>query len=176
MAPQTPWFQRTFSFDLPASSFPQILERLRAAPDRLEERLRSVSSRILVQRDGERWSIQENAGHLLDLEPLFNRRLDDFLAGAAVLTPADLDNRKTDEADHNARSIIELLAEFRVARMRLIGRLEGLDAADLERTVLHPRLQQPMRIVDQAFFIAEHDDHHLARITELLAAYSQPEE
>jgi hypothetical protein len=33
---------------------------------------------------------------------------------------------------------------------------------------LHPRLQQPMRLIDHALFVAEHDDHHLARITELL--------
>jgi hypothetical protein len=32
---------------------------------------------------------------------------------------------------------------------------------------VHPRLQQPMRVVDMAFFVAEHDDHHLARMTQL---------
>jgi len=37
----------------------------------------------------------------------------------------------------------------------------------MERTALHPRLQQPMRVLDMAFFTAEHDDHHLARMTEL---------
>ena len=28
-----------------------------------------------------------------------------------------------------------------------------------------PRLGTPMRLVDLAFFVAEHDDHHLAQIT-----------
>ena len=33
---------------------------------------------------------------------------------------------------------------------------------------LDPRLRTPMRLIDLGFFVAEHDDHHLARITELL--------
>ena len=37
-----------------------------------------------------------------------------------------------------------------------------------DRSMLHPRLQQPMRLVDHLCFVAEHDDHHLARIWELL--------
>jgi|GEM_PF-4393916 len=35
-------------------------------------------------------------------------------------------------------------------------------------TALHPRLKTPMRIVDLAYFVAEHDDHHLSRIRELV--------
>jgi hypothetical protein len=35
---------------------------------------------------------------------------------------------------------------------------------------MHPRLKQPMRLVDHLFFVAEHDDHHLALIRELLDA------
>jgi hypothetical protein len=30
-----------------------------------------------------------------------------------------------------------------------------------------------MRLIDVAFFTAEHDDHHLARITELLHASAE---
>jgi hypothetical protein len=29
-----------------------------------------------------------------------------------------------------------------------------------------------MRVVDMAFFVAEHDDHHLARMTELVRGQS----
>jgi hypothetical protein len=42
----------------------------------------------------------------------------------------------------------------------------------VQRTGLHPRLNQPMRVIDLILFIAEHDDHHLARITELKQAFS----
>ena len=32
---------------------------------------------------------------------------------------------------------------------------------------MHPRLERPMRLIDMMFFHAEHDDYHLARISEL---------
>ncbi|MBE3135108.1 MAG: DinB family protein, partial [Acidobacteria bacterium] len=33
---------------------------------------------------------------------------------------------------------------------------------------LHPRLNQRIRLLDLMVFAAEHDDHHLARLSELL--------
>jgi hypothetical protein len=51
--------------------------------------------------------------------------------------------------------------------MDFVARLDSYNEAFVARTALHPRLQQNIRVVDLAFFIAEHDDHHLARISEL---------
>ena len=53
--------------------------------------------------------------------------------------------------------------------MALLVRLETLDEAAFGRTLLHPRLKQPMRLVDHLYFVAEHDDHHLAKIWEMIA-------
>lgn len=46
-----------------------------------------------------------------------------------------------------------------------------VDSAVITLTALHPRLRVPMNLVDHAFFVAEHDDYHLTRITELLAEF-----
>jgi hypothetical protein len=35
------------------------------------------------------------------------------------------------------------------------------------RVAIHPRLNKPMRLTDHLFFVAEHDDHHLAHISQL---------
>jgi len=162
------WFDRKFELGLPARAFPTILERLRSTPARLEHAVAGVTADLArVRRDGA-WSIQENVGHLADLESLWERRLDDFDAGAAVLHPADLENRKTHDADHNTRDLADLLREFRTARTRIVARLERLSDTDLERVALHPRLQQPMSVVDLGFFVAEHDDHHLGTIRGLI--------
>ena len=161
------WFNRKFDLGLPASAFPPILGRLRSFPDRLEREVRRVPEERLTVRVGEGWSIQQNVGHLFDLEALWEQRLDDFDAGVTVLHPADLDNRKTHEADHNSRRIDDLLTAFRDARLRIVQRLERMSPADLSRVALHPRLQQPMSVVDLGFFVAEHDDHHLSTITTL---------
>ena len=144
-----------------------MIERLRGTPVRLEERIASLPDDVRRRRDGDRWSIQENAGHLLDLESLVAQRLDEYLAGATELHAADMSNRKTYEASHNEAATADVLLGFRAARFDLITRLEGLDAEVFARAAHHPRLNVPMRLVDMLFFQAEHDDFHLARISEL---------
>ena len=162
------WFERKFEFSLPVEQYPNLCVRLRGTPARLEEILRGISRDALVGKPGDKWSAQEHAGHLLDLEPLWLARVDDFLADGDTLTVADLSNRKTHEANHNARELTETLAEFRTARLRLLERVGKFQPALFARSKLHPRLKQPMRLVDHLYFVAEHDDHHLARIWEMI--------
>ena len=162
------WFERKFEFTFPVEQYPNLLVRLRGTPARLEEMLRDVAREVLVREAGEKWSAQEHAGHLLDLESLWLARVGDFLAGGDTLTVADLNNRRTHEANHNARELSAILAEFREARMRLVDRVAQFQPALFANSRLHPRLKQPMRLVDHLYFVAEHDDHHLARIWELI--------
>jgi len=167
MSQIAPWFQRKFEFSFPLELYPNLLARLRGTPARLEETVGGASNESLVYRSGEKWSAQEHAGHLLDLEPLWLARVDDYLAGGEELTAADLSNRRTHEANHNARQIVEILAEFRAARKLLVDRVEASEPAVFSCAKQHPRLKQPMRLVDHLYFVAEHDDHHLAQIWEL---------
>ena len=165
--PTRRWFDRQFDLGLPPEAFRDILERVRGTPARLEERVGLLAPEHLVRQVDGAWSIQENVGHLLDLEPLWAGRLDDLLAGAEHLRPADLQNRKTHEARHNEQELAPLLAGFRQARMDTVARLDCIDSDTLTYSALHPRLEQPMTLVDLFFFVAEHDDHHLARISEI---------
>jgi uncharacterized damage-inducible protein DinB len=166
-----PWFDRTFPFDLPVGLAPSVVERLRGTPARLEERTRGVDAELLRRRADGRWSIQENVGHLWDLESLWLARVDDLALGRPELQAADLANRRTYDADHNTRALAELLAGFRDARARLVATLERAQERDWMRAALHPRLRAPMRLLDLATFVAEHDDHHLATMSALLASF-----
>jgi hypothetical protein len=161
------WIKRQFTFELPAGMYPNVVERVRGTPARLEDLLRELPTEVLTRRDNDKWSIQEQAGHLLDLEPLGMNRLDDYEAGRDTLRAADMSNRLTHEANHNADAVENVLAAFRRERMEFVARLDAYDEAFVERTALHPRLMMHLRPIDLAFFIAEHDDHHLARISEL---------
>jgi len=161
------WFERSFDFSKDQNIFPSIIERLSGTPVRLEEKFKSISFEILETKVDNIWSIKENVGHLTDLEPLWQGRLEDIKNGEIEMRPTDLANRKTDEANHNAQSIEKLLNDFRVIRERTISLIENLDEETIFKSALHPRLKTPMRTMDLFLFVAEHDDHHLARITEL---------
>lgn len=171
--PKIKWTDRKFEFNFPVGLYPEMIERLRGTPARLEDRLRGIPNAQLTARDGERWSMQENAGHLLDLESLVRGRLDEYLACAVTLHAADMSNRKTHDAHHNQVPLQSILGSFREQRTQLVDRLDDLESEVFARTALHPRLNVPMRLVDMLYFQAEHDDYHLARISELIRNFLQ---
>lgn len=164
---QVKWFERSFDFSRTQNIFPSILERLRGTPVRLEEKFRSIPLALLPRQVDGTWSIKENLGHLSDLEPLWQLRLDDIITGKTELSPTDLQNTRTTMAGHNDVPVDELLHRFRQVREVTIALLEAIDEATVFKSALHPRLKTPMRTMDLFLFVADHDDHHLARITEL---------
>jgi hypothetical protein len=145
-----------------------VLERLRGTAARAAALLHAVPDPLRRWRSEPSWSAQQHIGHLDDLHDLDMRRLDDFASGAAVLSAADITNRKTEEADHNAAATDALLERLRVHRESLVTRLEQLDETEASRSARHPRLQRTMRVIDWMYFVAEHDDHHLARARDVL--------
>lgn len=167
------WFDRSFSFDLPVWLFPNLVERLRGTPARAEEIVNLLPLPLLTRRDSEHWSIQENIGHLLDLEPLWLGRVEDILSGTSRLREADLTNRKTHAEQHNSKPVEKILRNFRMARLKLVEQVENSDEEIIERVAIHPRLGQPMRLLDLVYFVVEHDDHHLARIRQLQRKFEQ---
>jgi uncharacterized damage-inducible protein DinB len=164
---RTKWVEREFEFNLPVGVFPCVVERLRGTPARLEELVRRLPPGVLTARRGDAWSIQEHVGHLLDLDELHEGRLEDYARRLDRLRPADMSNRKTYEAGHNDAVLENLLASFRATRQGFVRSLEALGEEEVGAAALHPRLGKQMRVIDMAWFVAEHDDHHLATITEL---------
>ena len=158
---RTPWFQRKFPTIEDAGVFLSIVERLDGTPARLASKMLNQSTSVLeMKEEASQWSVKEEIGHLIDLEPLWLGRVEDLMEGKEELRNADLTNRKTHEANHNQRDINQLLHEFRLERAKLLKCLQQVTEKDLERSSL---------ILDLAYFIAEHDDHHLAQITYLIS-------
>lgn len=164
---EVPWVERRWSFEEPVGLYPMQVDRLRGVPARLEERVRGLPPEVTTGRSGGSWSIQEHIGHMLDLEGLWSGRVEELLAGAEVLSAADMTNRKTEEAQHDDTPLADLLAAFRSAREARVARLDGLAPEDFARSAIHPRLDRPMRLVDLCRFQADHDDHHLVRILQI---------
>jgi len=158
-----PWTQREFEFNLSVGVFPSILERLRGTPARAAEIVEGVAEGILSTRIDGKWSAKEHLGHLVDLDALDQKRLQEFLNHVAKLSAADIRNQETEDAGHRSTSIAEILSRLRRGRQNLVLKLELLTEADVAIAAVHPRLRKPMRLLDWAWFVAEHDDHHLVQ-------------
>ena len=168
MIPLTPWIERTFDWTPSLGVFRAILERLRGTPARLVDKLSEFEAAALTARTDGRWSMQEHAGHLIELEKLWQTRIEEFIYFAPRLAPADMSNRGTNEAGYNQMPISSILIRFRQQRMQTIGMLEDLDEDIVGRLSFHPRLRKNIRLLDLMIFMSEHDDHHLAVIQNLI--------
>ncbi len=166
------WFERVFAEGADPEQFPNVYVRLAGLPARVDETCAGIPAELArLNFEGE-WSIQQNLGHLADLEPVWLGRLQDLREGRPELRPADLSNARTIAASHNDTPTDELLARVRAERERLLAYLEELSPTDLLRRAKHPRLGSSMGAVDLMIFIAEHDDQHLARVREIERALS----
>jgi len=112
MSKKVNWLNRTFEFDFPFSRYPEFLKILQDTPSQLETLVNDIPEKLLTRRDEDKWSIQENVGHLLTAESLFIGRLDDYKNNKATLRPADVSGKRTNQADHNSKNINQILLEF----------------------------------------------------------------
>lgn len=167
MTSQTPWIERSFNSDFSTGLFPVIFSRLEGTIFRLHHLLANADDEQ-SSRSKEGWSVKQQVGHLYDLEELWWQRLQDFQQGKEYMTVADLTNTKTHIANHNETHLEVLANRFLVERQKMLELIYPFDKTELSQTAIHPRLQQPMRLIDFLYFIAEHDDHHLAAISALL--------
>jgi uncharacterized damage-inducible protein DinB len=161
---RTEWFNRKFPVIDDNGILPSIIERLSGTPARIEEITAHLEPAVLTLKPNGKWSIKEEIGHLCDLESLWLGRLHDLINGEPELRVTDLTNQKTHNANHNATALKTLQQSFREQRQLLVNALLSLDDTQLLNSSLHPRLKTPMRIMDLAYFVAEHDDHHLAGV------------
>jgi uncharacterized damage-inducible protein DinB len=161
------WFDREFDLSFGPARYTAIYTQLKDAPQRLREAVNNLAPAKLEEKPDGKWSIKEQAAHLSVMEPLWRIRFLDIKARKPTLTVADLTNAATTDGGFNALSIDQLLTQFETQRTETLRLLDSIDALDTESTSLHPRLKQPMRIIDLAYFVAEHDDHHITIIKEM---------
>jgi len=55
MVERTEWIKRQFTFGLPLGMYPNVVERVRGTPARLEDLTRALRPETLTRRDGDKW-------------------------------------------------------------------------------------------------------------------------
>lgn len=163
------WFQRVFNFGLPKGMLPFYLERLEGTVARIEKKVAGIPEEVLSNRLENKWSVKENIGHLAEVDEIANSRINEIVAGISPMSPAVFEPRSYYEWP-----IAKVIKYFQENRNKNIERYRQLTPAELEKSALHPRLKLMMTPVDLAWFDAEHDDHHLVRINEILSVLTTP--
>jgi hypothetical protein len=158
-----PWFERNLRFGYSAEMLPFFLERLSGTIFRLEAKIKGVSDEVLSQRINDKWSIKQSIGHLAEVDSIANNRIDEMISDVEVMSPAVFEPQ-----DYNPWPIEKVLGLFRTNRNLNLKKYQSLSEAELKKSSLHPRLKVLMTPIDLAWFDAEHDDHHLVRINEIL--------
>lgn len=161
------WLERSFTFGLPVGMLPFYTERMHGTAVRLSEKLDNTSDTTFSTRPENKWSIKENIGHLIQLEAVGLVRTQEILNGVPTMSSAILEL----DQDYNAQRVDVLVAHFKTARIKTLEHINHLREDELLRSSIHPRFKVPMTIVDLAFFHAEHDDHHLVRMNEIIALF-----
>ena len=134
----------------------------------MRDAIDGVDKTVLTARLNEKWSAQENIGHLLDIEPLWIRRVNDIISETPVMRSADLKNLKTHFAEHNNNDAHTLINELEASRNKWFPLLKDFNDEDRAKTSKHPRLERPMNLLYMMYFVSEHDDHHLQTIHYLI--------
>lgn len=166
---ELPWFERELIFGKPKALLPYYLERLAGTPVRLEEKVRGVSEDFLSTQFNNKWSIKQNIGHLAEVDEIALKRMDEISKSISPLSPAVFEPTRA----YNAQPVVEILDYFRTTRRKNLEHYASLKDEDLSKASLHPRLKVLMTPVDLAWFDAEHDDHHLVKISEIIFNFMQ---
>jgi len=158
-----PWFERNLKFGYAPEMLPFFLERLQGTIIRLEQKVKSIDDKILSKKIEGKWSVKENIGHLAEVDEVGNKRIDEMTSGIAVMSPAVFEPK-----DYNPLPIEKVLDFFKTSRLSNLKKYKMLSDDQLKKSSFHPRLKVQMTPVDLAWFDAEHDDHHLVKINEIL--------
>ncbi|HEX8040045.1 MAG TPA: DinB family protein [Chryseosolibacter sp.] len=157
------WFERQFQFGLTPAMLPFFLERLEGTMARLEKKVSDVPDSLLVFQPGGKWSIKQQIGHLAEVSQIITKRLGEIVAGISPMSPAVFEPK----LDYNSQPVSTVLEYFAESRMSTLKAYQNLSETDCQKVSLHPRLRAMMNPVDLAYFDAEHDDHHLLKITDI---------
>ncbi|MBS1544304.1 MAG: DinB family protein [Bacteroidetes bacterium] len=157
------WFARELTFGKPAELLPFFLERLSGTPVRIDHKVKGFAEDQLGTRLDGKWSVKEHIGHLAEVDQIANRRIDEMLAGKEVMSPAVFEPQ-----DYTSWPVLQVIDFFADGRQKNIGKYESIAKEKLLSHSLHPRLKLDMTPVDLAWFDAEHDDHHLLKMSEII--------
>ena len=145
---------------------PFYFERMEGTCVRLQAKVKGIDESVLSNKLDGKWSVKQNIGHLAELDEIALIRIEEMMNGISPMTSAIFETKQ----DYSAQPIEKVLDYFHTTRENSLKRFRSLTDTELTKSSIHPRFKVLLTPVDFAWFHAEHDDNHLVRINEIIAA------
>lgn len=155
-------YYATYVNKVPDGDIRQILEAQSIEVPRLLEAIPEAQADYRYA--AEKWSIREVLAHLSDCERLFTFRAFWFARGFDGPLPSFDQNVAMTEANANARTWADHLAEFRAVRAAALALFENLSAEAWDRRGIAS--DNPVTVRALAYITAGHVAHHIGLLKE----------
>ena len=145
----------------------EIIERVKALPDRVAAEIEGLSEEALRRRPADgAWSIKEVCGHLRDDSEVWWRRLYLMITETDPVLPAYDQEALVREHAYQDADIAVVLGDFKRLRLEMVDLLSGLGPEGWERTGQHPDWGR--RTIRQGMeMMIRHTEGHLDQVREL---------
>jgi hypothetical protein len=146
------------------------LNQLEKTPAKLVQMTAQLNSELLTTRRNNKWSINENIGHLLTIESLWIARLDDFVMKKPTLRPWNGTNADTEAGEFNKQRTMKIIEDFMDVRNVHIQMLKNLYSKSEELKSFHEDKQKQISLAEHVEMMEEHDQLHLTTIENCIQA------
>lgn len=159
------WFAPIYWLD--ALDPPAALEKLRQTPLEVATLLDGLSEQAMTQeaQDGG-WAIRNIVTHLRDAQGVLDYRLELFSNEENPVLEAKAVWSWAKNEEERPPSTMEIFAEYRATRAKILASLEALPLADWWRTGQHGEFGE-VSIKQQVSYFASHEITHLPQIESL---------
>ena len=147
----------------------EIIERVKALPDRVAAEIEGLSEDELRRRPAEGdWSIKEVCGHLRDDSEVWRRRLYMMITQTDPVLPSYDQEALVREHAYQDADIAAVLGDFKRFRLDMVENLSTLTRDSWERTGQHPDWGR-LTIRQGMEMMVRHTEEHLDQVRELRA-------
>ena len=145
----------------------EIMERVKALPDRVAAEIEGLSEDELRRRSADgAWSIKEVCGHLCDDSEVWRRRLYMMITQTDPVLPAYDQEALVREHAYQDADIAAVLGDFKRLRLDMVENLSTLARDGWERTGQHPDWGR-LTVRGGMEWMVQHTEEHLGQIREL---------
>jgi len=144
---------------------PYVISGLEFGPVVIERVLRQIDPKAMEKPAGEgRFTPREVAAHLADWEPILHGRIKQTVDSPGSVLVAYDEVQRGKDMNYTATDPFDSAQAFAKHRQATVEYLKGLEAADWEKSSIHPE-RGVMTVREWVMAVMGHDTYHVEQLT-----------